>query len=104
MLMALRRAWLLSLAGQTSTQIPQPVQSSAAHCSVYWRPLRSTDLNGSETNVAGAPSRCEASYTFARMAACGQARTHWLHWMQMRGSHTGTSRARLRFSHWLVGP
>ena len=36
------------------------------------------------------------------MAACGQASTHWLHWMQIRFSHTGTSAARLRFSHLLV--
>src|ERR1019366_2652371 len=33
------------------------------------------------------------------MEACGQTSTHLLHWMQMAGSHWGSSRAMLRFSY-----
>jgi hypothetical protein len=36
------------------------------------------------------------------MAACGQASAHLLHWMQIAGSHTGTSSAMPRFSQRLV--
>ena len=41
MLIALRRGWVRSLAGQTSTQSPQPVQSSGATCTVKDRPSSS---------------------------------------------------------------
>ena len=41
MLMAFSRASDLLRAGQTSTQMPQPVQSSTATCSVYFRPFHS---------------------------------------------------------------
>ena len=37
-----------------------------------------------------------------RMVACGQTITHLPHWMQIVGSHTGISSARLRFSHCAV--
>ena len=37
-----------------------------------------------------------------RMAACGQTAVHLPHWMQRVGSHSGRSRARLRFSYWEV--
>src|SRR3972149_8284186 len=36
------------------------------------------------------------------MAACGQAMTHLLHWVQLTGCHAGISSARLRFSHFAV--
>ena len=36
------------------------------------------------------------------MTACGQTITHLPHWMQTSGSQTGTSVARLRFSHCVV--
>ena len=52
--------------------------------------------------ASGAPASWAGSYALARMAACGQTSAHWLHWMQMAGSHTGISSARLRFSHWPV--
>ncbi len=52
--------------------------------------------------VAGAFSASAGSKTFARMAACGQTRTHLLHWMQSEGSQTGISAAMLRFSHCVV--
>ena len=42
-----------------------------------------------------------ASYTLARMAACGHTSAHLLHWIQMLVSHTGISSAMLRFSHLL---
>jgi hypothetical protein len=35
----------------------------------------------------------------ARITACGQTSTHFPHWMQMSGSHTGISLAMPRFSH-----
>jgi hypothetical protein len=34
----------LSFAGQTATQMPQPVQSSGATCNVYFMPRRSGAL------------------------------------------------------------
>ena len=34
-----------------------------------------------------------------RMTACGQTIAHLPHWMQMSGSQTGISSARLRFSY-----
>ena len=36
------------------------------------------------------------------MQAWGQIITHLLHWMHVSGSHTGISRAMLRFSYWQV--
>ena len=60
-------------------------------------PLYSVDLN-----VGGAPASALSSYTFARIAACGQTSAHWLHWMQIFGSQTGISSAMLRFSHFAV--
>ena len=48
--------------------------------------------------AASAPS----SYTFTRIAACGQTSAHLLHWMQSASSQTGISAAMLRFSHFDV--
>ncbi len=53
-------------------------------------------------NVAGAPSSRAGSYTLARIAACGHTIAHLLHWMHSAASHTGISRAMLRFSHCVV--
>ena len=44
MLMALCLASLLLLAGQTATHSAQPVQSSGATCSVYFKSLNSRHL------------------------------------------------------------
>jgi hypothetical protein len=54
MSMALWRGVALSLAGQTSTQSPQPVQSSGATWIVYFHPFSSIDLKSSARNAAGA--------------------------------------------------
>src|SRR6266536_3513004 len=76
MLMALSRASDLLRAGQTSTQIPQPVQSSGATCSVYFDPFQSGCRASRDLNPGVAPSSSEGSYTLLRMTACGQTKTH----------------------------
>ena len=53
MLMALWPTSVLLFAGQTSTQTPQPVQSSGATWIVIRWPTRSRDLN----SLDGKPSR-----------------------------------------------
>src|SRR5512132_595768 len=98
MLIAFNRASDLLRAGQTSMQIPQPVQSSAATCSVYFNPFQSGNRASADLNDEGAPWRTAASYTLLLMTACGQTMTHLPHWIHTAGSHTGISRARFRFS------
>ena len=102
MLIAFSRVSLLFFAGQTSTQMPQPVQSSGATWMVYFMPCHSLSRTSVDLNVAGAPSRCVESYTLMRMTACGQTMAHLPHWMQVFVSHTGISSAMLRFSHLAV--
>src|SRR6266496_2325147 len=99
MLMAFKRASDLFRAGQTSTQIPQPVQSSTDTCSVYFKPFHSDSRASADLNDEGAAWRTAASYTLLRMTACGQTITHLPHWIQTCGSQTGTSLARFRFSN-----
>src|SRR5215469_10594090 len=102
MLIAFNRASDLFRAGQTSTQIPQPVQSSTATCSVYFSPFHSDNRASADLNDEGAPWRTAASYALLRMTACGQTNTHLPHWIQTCGSQTGTSLARFRFSNCVV--
>src|SRR5215467_16252207 len=101
-LIAFKRASLLFLAGQMSTQIPHPVQSSGATWMVYFSPCHSRSRASVALNVAGALARCCSSYTLIRIAACGQTMAHLPHWIQVFASHTGISSAMLRFSHLLV--
>ena len=61
MLIALRLTWVLSLAGQTSTQMPQPVQSSGATWIVSWCPSSSRDRNVLVGNPSGAPPSAAGS-------------------------------------------
>ncbi len=99
MLMALRLGWERSLAGHTSTQRVQPVQSSGATCTTYDRPARSAVCaSGTVVNPAGAPAASAGSKTLVRMAACGQIIEHLLHWMHRSGSQIGISWAMARFS------
>src|SRR5262249_8984363 len=102
MLIAFRRVSLLFLAGQTSTQIPQPVQSSGATWIVYFRPCHSLSRESAALKVAGALSSSAESYTLIRITECGQTIAHLPHWMQVFVSHIGISSARLRFSHLAV--
>ena len=99
MSIALCRGLVLSFAGQNATHRPHPVQSSGATCTTYVCPACSLALYVVETKPAGARSRCAGSNTTVRSAACGQMSAHLLHWMQMAGSHDGSSSAVLRFSH-----
>ena len=97
--------WIaFSLTGQVSTQTPQPVQSSMKTCRRYLRP--SSFLTGGFASTvlkeAGAPARFAGSISFERIAACGHAITHWLHWMQAAESHFGTDGAIPRFSNFEV--
>src|SRR5205085_9606101 len=66
-LMALCFTSVLLLAGQTSTQSWQPVQSTGAICSVYFISLKSFQRAAVDLNVTGAPSRLRESYTLARI-------------------------------------
>jgi len=90
---------LLLRAGQTSTQIPQPVQSSGATWIVISRPWCSRSFHSFVLNPTGPPSAAAGSNTFIRIAAWGQTKAHFAQSMQIAGSHTGISRAMLRFSH-----
>lgn len=64
-------------------------------CRRYLRP--SSFLTGGFASTvlkeAGAPARFAGSISFERIAACGHAITHWLHWMQAAESHFGTDGA-----------
>src|ERR1700736_5929337 len=102
MLIALRRTSDLFLTGQTSTHSRQPVQSSGATWSVYFSSLRPCQRAAVLLNVGGASASAAGSYTLPRMTECGQTSTHLPHWMQMVSSHTGTSWAMFRFSHFVV--
>jgi hypothetical protein len=102
MLMAFLPGSCLFLAGQAFTHAPQPVQSSGATWIVHFRPAKSLPLASALWKVSGAFSSSAGSYTFARIAACGQAMEHLAHWMHTSGSQTGISSATLRFSHWVV--
>src|SRR5678815_964089 len=82
MLMAFNRASDLLRAGQTSTQIPQPVQSSTATCSVYVSPFHSGNRASADLNDEGAPWRTASSYALLRITPWGQTITHLPHWMQ----------------------
>ena len=88
--------------GQMSTQMPQPVQSSGATCSVYDQPLYgppSLPRQGTLLKPAGAFFRSSGEYTFMRMAACGHISGQSAHWVQMSASQIGISCAMLCFSH-----
>ena len=98
MLIALCRATSLLTAGQTSTQTPQPVQSSGATWIVIRCPGRSWPVHGRERKPGGAPARAEGSKTLLRITACGQTNAQRPHSMQMSGSQIGISCAMLRFS------
>src|ERR1700693_1708810 len=95
-------ASLLLLAGQTATHSPQPAQSSGATCNVYFSSENSRHLGTAVWKPWGAWLVTLVSYTLARMTECGQTITHLPHWMQRSSSHTGISRAMLRFSHFDV--
>ena len=85
MLIALCFGFVLSFAGQTLTHRLQPVQSSGATWIVNDFPLYSFPRYAVDWNVGGASASAAPSYTFARIAACGQTSAHWLHWMQTFG-------------------
>ena len=93
---------VLLLAGHTSTQTPQPVQSSGATWIVRRWSSRSRDLNSLDWKPAGAPSMAAAGKTFIRIAACGQTIAHLPQSMQIAGSQIGSSRAMARFSYLVV--
>ena len=59
-------------------------------------------LSGRLTTASGASASRAGSTILLRITECGQTITHLPHWMQISGSHSGTSSAMLRFSHWVV--
>ena len=91
MSMALWRTSVLSLAGQTSTHRPQPVQSSGATWMVELvSPALFALVVGTLRKPAGALCQGRGSKTFMRIAACGQTSEHRPHWMQICGSQIGS--------------
>src|SRR4030042_956418 len=89
------KSWLTSLTYGVSPQPEhapenshsgEPVQSSGASWSVYLRSLYSFQRAGTALKVGGASWARPASYTLARMTACGPPRTHLPHWMQIFSS------------------
>ncbi len=89
-------------AGQTSTHTPHPVQSSGTTWIVIHLPGFSRSRHSLCWNVAGAWSAAIGSYTFMRIAVCGQTSAHLAQSMQMSGSQIGISCAIERFSHFAV--
>ena len=89
-----------SLTGQVSTQTPQPRQSSTKTCIRNLSPSSffTGGLASTVTKLSGAFARAAGWISLARIAACGQAITHWLHWMHLAESHCGTFGATPRFS------
>src|SRR6185369_699278 len=102
MLIALWLASVLLFAGHTSTQTPQPVQSSGATWMVRRWSTRSRDLNSLETNVPGAAATADAGNTFIRIVACGQTIAHLPQSMQIDESQIGSIWAIARFSYFVV--
>ena len=98
------RAVLPSFAftGQLYAQRPHPTQSSGATWTVNFAPSNSFHFASALLNVLGASLRRSASYTLARIVACGHTSAHLPHWMQSDGSHEGMSMAMLRFSYCVV--
>ena len=88
----------LACAGQVSTQIPQPVQSSGATWIVIFIPGRCLSRQSFTGKPSGAPSSSSAGKTFIRIAACGQTIAHLAQSMQIEGSQIGISSAMERFS------
>ena len=89
-------------AGQTSTHTPHPVQSSGTTWIVIHLPGFSRSRHSLCWNVSGAWSAAIGSYTFMRIAVCGQTNAHLAQSMQMSGSQIGISCAMERFSHFAV--
>ena len=92
------RARFSGLVGQTSTQEPQPRQSSAYTCMRNFMPVSSLPLAGTVTKLSGAPASSSSLATTGRMAAWGHTKEHWQHWMQLSATHSGTLMATPRFS------
>src|ERR1035437_2559052 len=102
MLIDLWRASVLLLAGQTSTQTPQPVQSSGATWMVSRWSGSSLERNSLVTKPAGAPLTAAVGKTFIRIVACGQTMAHLPQSMQIEGSQIGIDWAIARFSYFVV--
>ena len=83
MLIALWLESVLLLAGQTSTQTPQPVQSSGATWIVSRWSGRSRERNSLWRKSAGAAATAAVGKTFIRIVACGQTIAHLPQSMQI---------------------
>ena len=89
----------LRWAGQVSTQILQPVQSSGATWIVIRMPGRCRSRHSVERTPSGAPASASGGKTFIRIAACGHTSAHLAQSMQIDSSQIGISRAIERFSN-----
>ena len=102
MLIALWLVSVLLFAGQTSTQTPQPVQSSGATWMVSRWSRRSRERNSLCRKSAGAASTADEGNTFIRIVAWGQTIAHLPQSMQIAGSQIGIIWAIARFSYFVV--
>jgi len=100
MLMALCLTISFDLAGQISTQMRQPVQSSGATWITIRFPRRSWPVDSFQRNPSG--TAISGSKALNRIAAWGQTRAQRPQSMQMSGSQIGISSAMERFSHMAV--
>src|SRR6056297_2616283 len=91
----------LLFAGHTSTQTPQPVQSSGATWTVSaaWPFPPGVIRTG---NDSGAAARTALEKRLVRIAAWGQTIAHNPHSMQRSGSQIGIWAAMFRFSNLAV--
>ena len=75
------------LPGQTVIHTPQPVQSNGEIANVYLCSLNPTA--GKKCEPSGALASSSGVTKNGRIAACGHANAHWLHWIQWVGSQWG---------------
>ena len=74
------------------------MQSSGETASVNFVATPLPPLMSSTLACAGRPAASSSVIANGRIVACGHTYEHWLHWMQLSGSHFGTSTATPRFS------
>ena len=92
----------LSLAGQMSAQLPQPVQSSEDTCILYCNPSSPLPLASIVSNVSGALAASSSFKSIGLITACGQMYEHWLHWIQFSFFQCGRLTAIALFSNLAV--
>jgi len=93
---------VLDRAGQTSTQMPQPVQSSGATWTISRWSFSARSLYFLCWKLSGASANASSGASLIRIAVCGQVIAHLPQSMHSDGSQIGSSTAIARFSHFDV--